>query len=502
MLSLPLVALLTVTSSQVALAQTKSFAHPRLVRAIAFAPDNKTIATGCQDEAMLRLWDVAAGKGREVATPGGASFLVFSSDGKMLAAGGLDNNVYLLDPSTGKEIRRLTGHEKVVTCAAFSPDNKTLATGSQDFTVRFWDPVAAKEMNQLKESEAINAIAFAPDGKTLAVAGWFREVHLWDVATAKIAKTCTGHQGACVSIAFSPDGRLLATGSLEPSIRLWEVHSAREVRKIDEPRRQANALAFAPNSRLLLAAFDDRTVRLLDLARLWDMKRGAEADRNEEHQGPVFAGAFSNDGKFVASGSSDGKMLLRDITPVLRTLRQPGETLITRKLEAHWLSLGNTNPYPAYRAVFTLSLVPAQTMPLLKERLEPFAELMDRDRVGKLLSDLNDDSFSVRDKARKDLEKMGALVEPLLKKALAGALPSLETRRLMERIMDKIKADETAASSEMLRALRGVAILEAIATPEAKQLLEKFARGMAESAVTQDAKGALERLAKRPTETP
>jgi dipeptidyl aminopeptidase/acylaminoacyl peptidase len=502
LLTLPLAALLALTAGATASAQTKSFAHPRLVRAIAFSPDGKTVATGCQSEPLIRLWDVATGKARTIEAPGGAAFLAFSPDGKMLAAGGLDNTVYLWDPASGKEIRRLAGHEKFVTSAVFSPDGKMLATGSQDNTVRFWDPIAAKEMGQLKEDEAINAIAFAPDGKTLAVVGWFKEVHLWDVAGAKITRTCTGHQAPCVSVAFSPDGRLLATGSLEPAIRLWEVHSGLEIRKIDEPRRQANALAFAPNSRLLLTAFDDRSVRLLDLARLWDPKRGPDVDRNEEHQGPVFAAAFSNDGKFVASGASDGKMLIRDITAVTRTLRQPGEALPAAKLESHWRSLGNTNPYPAYRAIFTLGLVPNQTMPLFKERLEPFAELMDRDRVGKLVNDLNDDSFAVRDKARKDLEKMGALVEPLLKKSLTGALPSLEMRRLMERILDKIKADQSAASTDMLRALRSVAVLETIGSPEAKHLLEKFARGMPESTVTQESKAALERLARRPVETP
>jgi hypothetical protein len=51
-------------------------------------------------------------------------------------------------------------------------------------------------------------------------------------------------------------------------------------------------------------------------------------------------------------------------------------------------------------------------------------------------------------------------------------------------------------NTQWLRAARAVALLETIATPEAQRVLEHLAGGEAEAPPTQQAKAALERLAK------
>ena len=55
----------------------------------------------------IHQWSLATGK--EVpfsgSSQGGALFLAYSPDGKVLAAGGLDTVIYLWEPSSGKELR-------------------------------------------------------------------------------------------------------------------------------------------------------------------------------------------------------------------------------------------------------------------------------------------------------------------------------------------------------------------------------------------------------------
>ena len=65
--------------------------------------------------------------------------IAFSPDGRMLASAGEDNRITLRDPLTGKERRRLEGHEGTVTSLAFAPNGKTIASGSDDGTVLVWD---------------------------------------------------------------------------------------------------------------------------------------------------------------------------------------------------------------------------------------------------------------------------------------------------------------------------------------------------------------------------
>jgi WD40 repeat protein len=98
--------------------------------------------------------------------------LAFAPDGKVLALGYHDGKVTLVDPSSGKELCRLSGHTETVKFLAFSPDGTTLATAGQDKTVRLWDMAERKVKAILKDHDgALMRVAFSPDGKVLASAG-------------------------------------------------------------------------------------------------------------------------------------------------------------------------------------------------------------------------------------------------------------------------------------------------------------------------------------------
>jgi hypothetical protein len=90
-----------------------------------------------------------------------------------------------------------------------------------------------------------------------------------------------------------------------------------------------------------------------------------------------------------------------------------------------------------------------------------------------------------------ELERLGKSVEPLLREVLQGK-PSPEVKRRVERLLGQVKGP--FVSGEMLRALRAVEVLEHMATPEARQLLEALARGTPEARLTQEAKASLARV--------
>ena len=138
-----------------------------------------------------------------------------------------------------------------------------------------------------------------------------------------------------------------------------------------------------------------------------------------------------------------------------------------------------------------------QGVPFLKKQLRPAAS-GDSKRIAGLLAQLDSDEFAVREKATQALSALGEQVESALRTALAGN-SSLEVRRRVEMILEQLEPSKSLAR---LRALRAVAVLEHISTPEAREVLEKLANGAPEARLTQEAKASLGRLAKRRGDLP
>jgi hypothetical protein len=150
-----------------------------------------------------------------------------------------------------------------------------------------------------------------------------------------------------------------------------------------------------------------------------------------------------------------------------------------------------------YRAIGQLAQTPGPTLALLGQRLQPEAG-PDLKHVARWLADLDADRFEVREKAAAELEKCGPAVEPALRQALAGQ-PSPEARRRIEELISKLvgKWEEASLSANELMVLRGVEVLERMATPEARQLLEAWARLPEGHLLAREARAAVQRLKHR-----
>src|SRR5262249_21570382 len=78
--------------------------------------------------------------------PQGVHVVEWQSDGRVLAAGGANGNIYLLDPEQQQPLRVLAGHYNDVVTLAFHPEANLLASRSWDGTLRLWDADAGEEL--------------------------------------------------------------------------------------------------------------------------------------------------------------------------------------------------------------------------------------------------------------------------------------------------------------------------------------------------------------------
>jgi WD40 repeat protein len=476
--------------------------HTDDVPCMAFSPDGKTLASASGNK-TIKLWDVATGK-EQASLQGHTNTITsvaFSPNGKLLASASQDKSIKLWDVVTVKERATYLGHTSLVMAVVFSPDGKTLASGSHDKTIRLWDVATGKERATLQgHTYMVSSLAFIPDGKTLASGSHDRTIRLWDVATGKERASLQAFSSV-YSVAVSPDGKTLASISmLEREITLWDVVAGKKRATLKVPHRDTEFLlqdyesvAFSPDGKTLASAgFEFRATigrcRDNNIVKLWDMVTGKERATLQGHTNNVTLVAFSPDGKTLASGSYDETVKLWNLPATKNAEAGTSGILAPDALDGLWNELGSDDAVKAYQVIGILVAAPDQAVSNMKDRIRPVAKQNIQD-IPRLITDLDNDQFIVRQKAAEALEQLGDLVEPALRKKLTEK-PPLEVRQRIETLLLKTER-------QMLRTLRAIEVLEHIGTPEAKQVLETLATGAEHARLTREAKASLERLKKR-----
>lgn len=471
--------------------------HQERVIAVAVGPGGKVIATTAWDHS-IRLWDADTGrelrklgwpaKEKPIGTyPIAVSELTFSPDGKLLAASGYENHVWLWDLEKGEPTRKLPG-----LCAAFSPDGKYLATASTPIA-RLYETATGKEVRAFTgHLSTIIGLAFTPDGQTLITASqgalpgfreegatWDRDtIWLWDVATGKARRHFGGERRA-MGMAISPDGRTLSVAS-----HLWELATGQERAALHGHGDMIYATAFTPDGKLLASASGDGTIRL------WQMPGCKHVHTLAGHRGWVLSLASTPDSKKLVSGSLDTTALVWKVPSLPRP---PEANLTPAELDKLWDALASTDARAAGQAIAALAAAAEHAVPFLGEKLKAVTQPEPK-RVAELIADLDNKDFAVRQKATAALEKLGELVASELRAAQAKAA-SLEMARRIDKILDSITGQ---LPPEKLRDLRGVEALEHVATANARALLRALSRGAPGAHLTRDAHAALLRLGKEP----
>jgi hypothetical protein len=197
--------------------------------------------------------------------------------------------------------------------------------------------------------------------------------------------------------------------------------------------------------------------------------------------------AFAPKSDRLASGAADTTAILWDVAALLRDRRPGAVVLKPAQLDTVWADLASDNGDRAYQAVNALILSAEQATAFLKVNLRPVTG----DGVAKLIARLDDDDFSIREQARAELARRGKAVESALRRALSEK-PSAEVQRHLEELLNSLGQKRFVA--EVARSLRGVEVLEAIGTAEAKDVLQGLAKGAPEAELTIEAKAALARL--------
>jgi WD40 repeat protein len=284
-----------------------------MMGSVAFAPDGKTLAIGRTFH--IELYDVSARKSLRMLLAGSKHVLAlaFSPDGKRLATGTYGLIVSVWDTTRWHQLFVKSGHCHGIGDLAFSQEGRTAFSLGWDHTLRQWDLTRPGENRILRHFEKPRApIGCSPDGKLVAVAYELGPTVVWDTVQSREWVTIPVNPS---SLAMSPDGKTLALCSPDGTVILWDMRKKKEVHRFATIGEPSVALVFSTGGKYLAVAGCQK------ICKVWNVVSGAEA--HSWNDPPMFAVAFSPNGKWLATGHGDGTISLWDLSTAKkkRTLR-------------------------------------------------------------------------------------------------------------------------------------------------------------------------------------
>ena len=293
--------------------------RPTELYSVAFSPDGNTLTCGGENE--VQWWDLQQGEqiNTTYVRQSDVHSIIFSADGNMLVTRDSSNKARLWDVATGRFLGSFRGDETKFSSISLSPDGRMLATGTRDNKICIWEICRGELyligdclMTFSEHSESVNSVAFSSDGKMIVSGSDDKTIMIWDVDSQTHLRTLIGHEKEVNRVVFSSDGRTVVSGSADGTIRFWDADKGELIRPPIEDVGVVTRLACSNDGRYLANVSENEKV-----VKLWNANTGERLQTFAGHTENINDVVFSPDGETVASVSSDGTVLLWDLTKLI-----------------------------------------------------------------------------------------------------------------------------------------------------------------------------------------
>ncbi len=455
-----------------------------VISSIAFAPDGRSLALLA--DGKVQLVELATSKVRTqivVGPPPDArqeqmnefpvGSVAFAPDGRTLAVGCQDGAVRRFDLRTGRELPPLTGHPAGVLALCYTADGKTLLSLGADQKLFFWPADANSDWRP----------------KTIPTDEAALE-RLWDTLRTDDPLDlygCSQLFGASPAPTVAFLRKRLAPPPAGDTARIEKLVAALQKPEYNERKKAAKELRELKEfSSLAVPALRQAAERgNSNLVQQMLMEFESQAPPREHLRSVralnILERIGSDDARKLlgelAKGPPEAAFTVAAKAALERASRGGGGLDTPTTLETLWEKLAGDDSAAAFLAARQLAARSEAAVPFLRDHLLTLAasDAFDADpkRVARLLADLDSEEFDTRDKAAKALKTIGKLIEPELRKSLE-ADPSPEVKRQVEEILAEI--GRQALSADVLRVGRALEALEWIGTPESRTAVEALAK--------------------------
>jgi len=265
----------------------------------------------------------------------------FSRDGKHLASGGVDKDIFLwYVKGECQNHTMLRGHKNAVMQVQWSKDSSMVFSASADQTAAVWDAEAAVRVRKLREhSSFVNGVSPSLQGmQLLATASDDGTAKVFDIRMKTSVKTYDAMY-QCTAACFDRYTTELFTGGIDNVIKIWDLRKSGETPKyiLEGHLETITDLKLNPEGTHLLSSAMDNT------ARCWDMRPFVKGSRaiaiydgvHHDNQKNLIRANWSPDGRMICSGSADGMVYVWDEASGEILYQLPGHKGVVNEVDFH-----------------------------------------------------------------------------------------------------------------------------------------------------------------------
>ena len=272
------------------------------------------IAEGAKDDSQVVIDPIDAEHPPVYSISPVITALAYSPDGAKLAVSG--NREILIHNADGSGISaRLVGLSEKILSLVYSSDGKTLAAvgGSpcRFGEIQFWNTETNKPINTVQSTfDTLFGAAISPDGKLLSFAATDNSVRVVTVPQGKQVMRLDNHSDWAFATCFTMDNKNVLSAGRDQAVKLTLIEGGSFIDDINTHYGAYRTLARHPKSDQVLVAGDDGVPRLYQAFRTKARSMNQE-DHNllrvyEKQNAVVTAVAFDPSGEMFAVGSEDG----------------------------------------------------------------------------------------------------------------------------------------------------------------------------------------------------
>jgi WD40 repeat protein len=227
-------------------------------------------------------------------------------DGVLLATGGFNGEVRVLDSDRLEFVGDYPQHQDRVTAIAWQPGGSRFATASEDGTAVVIDAETGDAVARIGDGQQLESARWNHTGDLLAIGGYGKNIQFWRTGqSGQLPQKLSGHTAGLHDIAWEPDDNRLVSTSGDGTARIWSVADGKQLAQM--PAGEAFAVGWSPDGRFIATGSRDGTVRI------WDVTTSALMQELRHAEG-IYALDWSPDSKWLLTGGEAGLVALWNVS--------------------------------------------------------------------------------------------------------------------------------------------------------------------------------------------